>query len=149
MLETDVLIGGEESGGIGFTGHIPERDGMLSALYLLEAIAAKEKGLSDIYADLQERAGYTSFYNRRDLHLSNKSKQEALMASLDTEPPTEILGRSVTEHLTKDGHKFVLDDGSWLMIRASGTEPVLRLYCEGLSSEAVESLLDWAEEWAA
>ncbi|MEL7476336.1 MAG: phosphoglucomutase/phosphomannomutase family protein [Cyanobacteria bacterium J06642_12] len=149
MLETDVLIGGEESGGIGFTGHIPERDGMLSALYLLEAIAAKEKGLSDIYAELQERTGYTSFYNRRDLHLSDKSKQEALMASLDTEPPTKILGRSVKEHLTKDGHKFVLEDGSWLMIRASGTEPVLRLYCEGLSSEAVESLLDWAEEWAA
>ena len=149
MLATDVLIGGEESGGIGFTGHIPERDGMLSALYLLEAIAAKEKDLSEIYADLQKRTGYTSFYNRRDLHLSDKSKQESLMASLDTAPPAAILQRSVKEHLTKDGHKFVLDDGSWLMIRASGTEPVLRLYCEGLSSKAVESLLDWAEEWAA
>ena len=149
MQATDVMIGGEESGGIGFTGHIPERDGMLSALYLLEAIAATEQDLSDIYALLQARTGYTSYYNRRDLHLKNKQKQYSLMESLDSNPPNSIEGRTVTQHLTKDGHKFGLDDGSWLMIRASGTEPVLRLYCEALSTKAVESLLDWAEEWAS
>ncbi|WP_017324782.1 phosphoglucomutase/phosphomannomutase family protein [Synechococcus sp. PCC 7336] len=148
MLATDVLLGGEESGGIGFTGHIPERDGMLSALYLLEAIAATERDLSDLYRDLQERTGYTSYYNRRDLHLPDKSKQEKLMRSLDETPPQAIEGRQVQAHLTQDGHKFVLEDGSWLMIRASGTEPVLRLYCEALSPEAVEALLDWAENWA-
>ena len=149
MLATDVMLGGEESGGIGFTGHIPERDGMLSALYLLEAIAATEQDLSDIYVRLQAKTGYTSYYNRRDLNLGDKGKQEALMGSLDSNPPTQIEGREVIEHLTKDGHKFVLNDGSWLMIRASGTEPVLRLYCEALSSDAVESLLDWAENWAS
>ena len=149
MQTTDVMIGGEESGGIGFTRHIPERDGMLSALYLLEAIAATELDLSDIYARLQDRTGYISYYNRRDLHLKDKQKQQSLMESLDSNPPTQLEGRTVTEHLTKDGHKFVLDDGSWLMIRASGTEPVLRLYCEALSTGAVESLLDWAEEWAS
>ena len=148
MLETNVLVGGEESGGIGYTGHIPERDGMLSALYLLEAIAATGLDLSELYRQLQERTGYTSFYNRRDLHLSDKSKQERVMASLASAPPSAIEGRAVSQHLTKDGHKFLLKDGSWLLIRASGTEPVLRLYCEALSPEAVEELLDWAQTLA-
>jgi phosphomannomutase len=148
MLDAQVLIGGEESGGIGFAGHIPERDGMLSALYLLEAIAATGLDLSQIYRNLQERTGYTSYYNRRDLHLSDMAKQGRLMQSLDTTPPQTILSLTVTGHTAKDGHKFMLEDGSWLMIRASGTEPLLRLYCEALSPDTVEALLDWAEQWA-
>ncbi|MEO1133109.1 MAG: phosphoglucomutase/phosphomannomutase family protein [Cyanobacteria bacterium J06639_1] len=148
MMSTSVLLGGEESGGIGYAGYIPERDSMLSALYLLEAVAEAERDLSALYRDLQERTGYTSFYNRRDLHLKDKSTQEALMRSLDETPPTELVGRTVTERITKDGRKFVLSDGSWLMIRPSGTEPVLRLYCEAPSLDAVTELLDWAENWA-
>ncbi|MEO0803057.1 MAG: phosphoglucomutase/phosphomannomutase family protein [Cyanobacteria bacterium J06642_2] len=148
MMSASVLLGGEESGGIGYVGHIPERDSMLSALYLLEALAEAEQDLSDIYRSLQERTGYTSFYNRRDLHLKDKLTQERLMQSLDDEPPTELVGRHVTERITKDGRKFMLADGSWLMIRPSGTEPVLRLYCEAPTLEAVQELLDWAENWA-
>ncbi|MEO0854088.1 MAG: phosphoglucomutase/phosphomannomutase family protein, partial [Cyanobacteria bacterium J06648_11] len=148
MMSASVLLGGEESGGIGYIGHIPERDSMLSALYLLEAVAEAEQDLSVLYHQLQNRTGYTSFYNRRDLHLKDKSTQEALMRSLDDTPPTELVGRAVTDRITKDGRKFVLADGSWLMIRPSGTEPVLRLYCEAPTQAAVKELLDWAETWA-
>lgn len=144
MLSTKVLLGGEESGGIGYSGHIPERDGMLSALFLLEAIALTDCDLSDLYRDLQVRTKYTSYYNRRDLHLRSQVHAQGLMQTLETRPPSLISGSRVTDHNRYDGHKFRLDDGSWLLIRASGTEPVLRLYCEALSRDRVEELLDWA-----
>lgn len=144
MLSTKVLLGGEESGGIGYSGHIPERDGMLSALFLLEAIASTGQDLNAIYHDLQRRTGYTSFYNRRDLKLSDLAQSQTLMQRLQAQPPRLILGSAVSDHNQLDGHKFRLADGSWLLIRASGTEPVLRLYCEALNRDHVEALLDWA-----
>jgi phosphomannomutase len=148
MLETQVLLGGEESGGIGYGHHIPERDALLSALYLLEAIVQSGKDLSLLYRGLQERTGFFSEYDRIDLHLANMEVRARLLERLQTQPPTQIAGRKVMDCLTIDGYKFRLDDGSWLLIRFSGTEPVLRLYCEAPTLEQVHEILDWAKDWA-
>jgi phosphomannomutase len=139
-----VLLGGEESGGIGYLGHIPERDALLSALYLIEAVTETGQDLSTIYRALQEREGFTSVYLRRDLHLADQNQQTQLFQRLQMDPPLEILGQKVIKHFDKDGHKFTLADGSWVMIRGSGTEPLLRLYSEAKDLEAVNALLDWA-----
>ncbi|MBD2100840.1 phosphoglucomutase/phosphomannomutase family protein [Leptolyngbya sp. FACHB-261] len=149
MLTSSVLLGGEESGGIGFGTHIPERDGLLSGLYLLEAMVAGGKDLSDLYRALQQQAGYTSVYDRIDLPLASMDVRAKLLAQLQTQPPTEIAGRAVADCLTIDGYKFRLVDGSWLIIRFSGTEPVLRLYSEAATPELVQQTLRWAKDWAA
>lgn len=148
MLETQVLIGGEESGGIGYGNHIPERDALLSALYVLEAMVKFEADLTDLYRDLQKRTNFVSSYDRIDLHLASMDVRAQLVARLKTQPPTEIAGQKVIDCLAIDGYKFRLDDGRWLLIRFSGTEPVLRLYSEAKTLEQVHETLDWAREWA-
>ncbi len=148
MLETQVLLGGEESGGIGYGNHIPERDALLSALYLLEAIVQSNTDLSDLYKDLQKRTGYISEYDRIDLPLAGMEVRDRLLTQLKTNPPSEIAGRKVADRLSIDGYKFRLDDGSWLLIRFSGTEPVLRLYSEAANLERVHEILSWAKDWA-
>ncbi|NJK63239.1 MAG: phosphoglucomutase/phosphomannomutase family protein [Synechococcaceae cyanobacterium SM2_3_1] len=148
MMSTEVLLGGEESGGIGFQNHMPERDAMLSALFLLEAMTAEGKDLSQIYAQIQDMVGYQSVYRRLDLHLQDQEHSSALLSCLSQQPPSQIQGREVVEHISVDGHKFLLTDGSWLMIRGSGTEPLLRLYSEAPTAAAVDALLDWAATWA-
>ncbi|MEQ8972056.1 MAG: phosphoglucomutase/phosphomannomutase family protein [Coleofasciculus sp. C1-SOL-03] len=148
MLSTQVLLGGEESGGIGYGTHIPERDALLSALYLLEAIAQSGMDLSQLYQRLQEQAGYTSVYDRIDLHLAGMEERSRLLNQLQTQPPTEINGQGVVDCQTIDGYKFRLANGSWLLIRFSGTEPVLRLYCEASTPEQVRQTLSWAKDWA-
>ena len=148
MLSTPVLLGGEESGGIGYGNHIPERDALLSALYLLEAITQSGLDLSDLYKRLQERTGYTSAYDRIDLHLSGMDVRSRLLEQLQTQPLTEIAGQSVVDCQTTDGYKFRLANDSWLLIRFSGTEPVLRLYCEAATPEEARRTLSWAKEWA-
>lgn len=148
MLETQVLLGGEESGGIGYGNHIPERDALLSALYLLEAVVQSGTDLSDLYRDLQKRTGYISEYDRIDLPLSGMDARDRLLHQLQTNPPREIDSQPVVDCLAIDGYKFRLEDGSWLLIRFSGTEPVLRLYSEAATLERVHQILDWAKEWA-
>lgn len=148
MLSTQVLIGGEESGGIGYSTHIPERDAFLSALYVLEAVVRSGKDLSDLYRQLQQQTGYTSAYDRLDLPLANMDERSRLIRQLESTPLTEIAGQSVIDCNTIDGYKFRLGDGSWLLIRFSGTEPVLRLYCEAATLERVRETLEWAKEWA-
>ncbi|CAA9590389.1 Phosphoglucosamine mutase [uncultured Synechococcales cyanobacterium] len=149
MLEaSNILLGGEESGGIGYGNHIPERDGLLSGLYLLEAVAQSGQDLSDLYAKLQAKTDYRSFYDRIDLPLSGMEVKARLIEELQTQPLQEIAGLAVNECLTSDGYKFRLVDGSWLLIRFSGTEPVLRLYCEAGTREQVGQILDWAKSWA-
>lgn len=148
MIRTQVLLGGEESGGIGFCSHIPERDAMLSALYLLEAVAETGEDLAANYRRIQNQVGYVSTYGRIDLKLDDKKRQAQLLASLVTDPFETVAGRKVTQHITTDGHKFVLAEDNWLMIRGSGTEPLLRLYCEGTSQNIVDQILAWAREWA-
>jgi phosphomannomutase len=124
MLTTRVLLGGEESGGIGYADYIPERDALLSALYLLEAIAQSELDLSDLYRRLQSQTNFTSVYDRIDLPLASMAVRSRLVEQLETQPLKEIAGQSVVDCLTIDGYKFRLADNSWLMIRFSGTEPV-------------------------
>ncbi len=148
MLTAKVLIGGEESGGIGYGSHIPERDALLSALYILEAIVESKQDLGSLYTQLQSQVQFTSAYDRLDLALANMDIQSQILASLKTKPPTEIAGQAVINCLTLDGYKFRAADGRWLLIRFSGTEPVLRIYCEGSTPTQVQETLAWAEEWA-
>jgi phosphomannomutase len=143
-----VLLGGEESGGIGYGSHIPERDALLSALYVLEAIVESGLDLSDYYRQLQQQTGFSSAYDRIDLPLGSMEVRSRLLQQLQTEPLKEIAGKTVTNCQTIDGYKFRLADDSWLMIRFSGTEPVLRLYCEASTLEQVHQTLAWAKHWA-
>jgi phosphomannomutase len=149
MLEAQVLLGGEESGGIGYGTHIPERDALLSALYILEAIATSNMDLSDLYRDLQQQTEFTSAYDRIDLPLASMEVRSRLLNQLQNQPLTEIAGQTVIDCLSIDGYKFRLVDGSWLMIRFSGTEPVLRLYCEAPTMPQVQHTLAWAKQWAS
>lgn len=148
MLTTPVLVGGEESGGIGYGNHIPERDGLLSGLYLLEAIAQTGEDLSQIYRRLQDKTGFHAAYDRIDLPLASMEVRSRLLAQLQDQPLTEIAGKAVKDCLSIDGYKFRLEDDSWLMIRFSGTEPVLRLYCEAATLKEVHVRLEWAKNWA-
>jgi phosphomannomutase len=148
MLTTPVLIGGEESGGVGYGTHIPERDALLSALYVLEAVVESGQDLSDLYAQLQDKTGFYSQYDRIDLPLANMEARDQLITALDQEPLREIAGKQVTDCNPIDGYKFRLEDGSWLLIRFSGTEPVLRLYCESSTLDRVHEILAWAKSWA-
>lgn len=142
------LLGGEESGGIGYGNHIPERDALLSALYVLEAIAKSGQDLSQIYRHLQQQTNFFSHYDRIDKKLSGMAAREKLIATLQQFSLTEIAGRKVIESTAPDGFKFRLADGSWLLVRFSGTEPLLRLYCEASTPELVHKTLNWISDWA-
>jgi phosphomannomutase len=148
MLSSEVLLGGEESGGIGYGTHIPERDALLAALYVLEAVVESGRDIGEMYADLQARANFTSAYDRIDLPLASMEARGKLLELLKTNTPTEVAGQKVTDCLTIDGYKFRLADGRWLLIRFSGTEPVLRLYCEAENETKVRETLNWAKDWA-
>lgn len=149
MLETKVLLGGEESGGIGYGHHIPERDALLSALYVLETVVQTGTDLGELYRRLQEKAGFSAEYDRIDLPLASMDVRAKLLEQLKTQPPQTIAGKAVVSCQTDDGYKFRLEDHSWLLIRFSGTEPVLRLYCEAASIEQVHQTLNWAKDWAS
>lgn len=148
MQEAQVLLGGEESGGIGYGHHIPERDALMSALYVLEAVVKSGMDLSDYYALLQEKTSYFSDYDRIDLPLPSMDVQAKLLQELAQNPPTEVAGKAVTDCLSIDGYKLTLADQSWLLIRFSGTEPVLRLYSEAKDLDEVHKHLYWAKDWA-
>jgi phosphomannomutase len=147
MLQGDVLIGGEESGGISFHGHIPEGDGILMGLLLLEIVAASGKTLYELVENLLDEVG-PAFYQRTDLRLSHPVSKEAMSRSLVEEAPAEIGGEKVVSISTVDGVKYLIADGSWLLIRPSGTEPVLRVYAEGRTPQMVQDLLGYGEQVA-
>lgn len=146
MLDKQILMGGEESGGLGITGHIPERDGILMGLLLLETITVTGKGLRAQLDEIMDEIGHF-YYRRIDTHIGAAEK-ETLLQRLRTEPPTVIAGRSVANTNSSDGFKFVFDNGDWLLIRPSGTEPVLRLYSEADDPAMVETLLRGARQIA-
>lgn len=148
MLSTEVLVGGEESGGIGYGTHIPERDALLSALYVLEAVVESGRDLTDIYAQLEKKTDFTATYDRIDLPLASMEVRAKLLERLQNEPLKEVAGKSVVDCLAVDGYKYRLADDSWLLIRFSGTEPVLRLYCQAPTMVEVRKTLDWARDWA-
>ncbi|MFE4105553.1 phosphoglucomutase/phosphomannomutase family protein [Almyronema epifaneia] len=148
MQAQQALIGGEESGGVGYGHHIPERDALMSALYVLEAVVMSGLDLSDYYSQLQAATGYQSEYDRIDLPLASMDVRARLLNELQTNLPQTIAGKAVKDCLTIDGYKFTLEDDSWLLVRFSGTEPVLRLYSEASSLAEVHRHLTWAKEWA-
>jgi phosphomannomutase len=133
---------------VGYGTHIPERDALLSALYVLEAVVESGQDIGDRYAQLQASVGFTSTYDRIDLPLASMAVRNALLAELQTNTPTEVAGQAVTDCLAIDGYKFRLANDSWLLIRFSGTEPVLRLYCEAADMPTVQKTLLWAKDWA-
>ena len=139
MMETDALIGGEESGGFGFRGHVPERDGVLSALYILDAMARTGRSLSGLIDWLYETVG-PHYYDRLDLEFAAARRAE-VMGSVADSRPADIAGVAVSDVTTTDGFRFTLEDGSWLLIRFSGTEPLLRIYAEARSMERVQRLI--------
>src|SRR5713101_6901677 len=150
MLERDILIGGEESGGIGITRHLPERDGILNSLLLTNVMADKGKPLGQLVADLQREFG-PHYYGRRDMHIPEEVKQSAVArARADS---TSALGRyRVIRKEGMDGAKFFLDAPSndhgaepWILLSASGNELLLRMYAEAASPELVTEILDLGE----
>ncbi|NBD34004.1 MAG: phosphoglucomutase/phosphomannomutase family protein [Cyanobacteria bacterium] len=149
MLGTQVLLGGEESGGIGYGTHIPERDALLSALYAIEAVVVAHRDLGTLDQELQTKVGFHSAYNRIDLPLANEEAKQRVQGILATQPPAQIAERPVKSCQTIDGYKFRLEDDSWLLVRFSGTEPLLRLYCEAADEPTVRSILNWAKQWAS
>ncbi len=139
MLERDILMGGEESGGLGVKGHIPERDGILLGLLLLEAVAVSGKGLRQLLDETMDDIGHF-YYQRIDRRIEDAAKEQ-LIARLRSTPPDAIDGQQVVATNFSDGFKFIFASGDWLLIRPSGTEPVLRLYSEAGTQDQVERFL--------
>jgi phosphomannomutase len=151
MQETGAMFGGEESGGYGFAMNLPERDGIVADLFILDFMLKTKKKPSQLIAELMAMAG-PSFYLRRDLHFDAASYPEIktrVMGTLEQSAPGTLGGHAVARivHLdTKDGTKFFLDDGSWLLLRLSGTEPLVRVYAETRSQDELAPLLDAGEK---
>jgi phosphomannomutase len=148
MLKENLLIGGEESGGISFRGHIPEGDGVLMGLLLVEIVAAAGAPLHELVENLLQDVG-PAYYERKDLNLSHPVAKAQMTRRLTEEAPATIGGERVAEVRTLDGVKYLMSDDSWLLIRPSGTEPVLRVYAEGRTPEMVRALLSFGEQVAA
>jgi alpha-D-glucose phosphate-specific phosphoglucomutase len=148
MLQGDVLMGGEESGGLSIRGHIPEGDGVLMGLLLLEIIAQARVPLYELIADIQRVAG-PARYARADLHLRHPVDKQQMVVRLTDGAPASIAGVAIRQVDTLDGVKYRLDDDSWLLIRPSGTEPLLRVYAEAPTDERVKALLGYGEQVAA
>lgn len=146
MLKGGVLVGGEESGGIGITSHLPERDGILAGLMLVEIMAVKGKGIYDVLDEVFKEFG-PFHYDRIDVEI-RKEEMAKVRALLEKYHPQRIAGMKVTGQNRLDGVKFLMGDKSWLLIRASGTEPVLRIYAESDSPENVKKLLSEGKEAA-
>jgi alpha-D-glucose phosphate-specific phosphoglucomutase len=153
MMDREILMGGEESGGLGYGRFLPERDGILNSLLLANVMAEEGKPLGQLVADLQREYG-PHYYGRRDLHIPEDVKQRAIM--LAASPETKLLGNySVLRKENLDGIKFFLDastDGNgaeaWILFRASGTEPLLRVYAEAASPDLVNEILSSGETMA-
>jgi phosphomannomutase len=140
MVETGAMIGGEESGGYAYRGHIPERDGIVSGLFMLDLMVKLGKTPSQLVELLFERVG-PHFYNRIDVHFP-ATERAAIQDRLAGAKPTEVAGVKVDRILSEDGFKYVLSDASWLLIRFSGTEPIMRFYAEAGSDERVNDILE-------
>lgn len=147
MLAGGVLIGGEESGGIAVVGHLPERDGVLNGLLLRELMIARGQSLRAILDDLDARFGPSAFA-RRDLHVAAEQMQ-AIVDRLRSDAPTVLAGHAVTAVDRLDGTKLWCGDERWILVRASGTEPILRVYAEAPRAAEVDALHDALATWLA
>jgi phosphomannomutase len=142
MLKEDILLGGEESGGMGIKGFIPERDGVLAGLMLFELMAKEKKTLGQILDGIMDENGYF-YYDRADIH-TDKAKK--LVEELKKNQPKEFAKKKVAKVETLDGLKLYFEDESWILFRASGTEPLLRVYVEGRSDNDVKQILGAGED---
>jgi phosphomannomutase len=142
MMQYDGLIGGEESGGYAFRGHVPERDGILANLLLLDMMCRTGKKPTELLTMLFDLVGGPHYYDRIDTRLKNNEMKQAAKARLDTAQPATIGGLRMTEKNTMDGYKFSLEDGGWLLVRFSGTEPLIRVYCETMHGDKVQAILE-------
>ncbi len=158
MLEREIVMGGEESGGIGFQRHLPERDGLLNSLLLANVMAEEGKTLGQLVADLQAEYGEHQ-YGRIDLHISDEIKNGAIARARALKPGDPVIaGMPILRQETLDGVKFYLDNPeaatkpnaaeTWILFRASGTEPLMRIYTESVSKEAVAKLLEAGRRFA-
>jgi phosphomannomutase len=144
MIETDAMIGGEESGGFAFHGNVPERDGILAGLYLLDFMVRKNMKPSQLIEHLYSKVG-AHFYDRIDTKLQSSEQREQLRANIQRDigagKPASIAGMKVTSIDTTDGFKYNLEDGGWMLIRFSGTEPLIRVYTETTNESKVQAIL--------
>lgn len=139
MQEVDVVVAGEESGGIAIAGHIPERDGIWIGLVIFEYMAKSGKSLTQLIQDLYKKIGQFTC-DRDDLHLE-ESKKQAILTHLQNQPIRQFGSYQVNREENLDGFKYILNNGDWVMIRPSGTEPVLRVYAQSENDESVKELL--------
>ncbi len=139
MLEVDAMIGGEESGGYAFKGNVPERDGILAGLYFLDFMVRLGKKPSQLVEILFEKVG-AHYYDRIDTPF--KGDRSDKIRRIESANPKTIGGLKVTDLITLDGYKFELEDGGWLLIRFSGTEPIIRVYCETTYGDRVQKILE-------
>src|SRR4030065_277936 len=139
MLETNAMLGGEESGGYAFRNHVPERDGILAGLYFLDMMVRLGQKPSELLVTLFNKVG-AHYYDRIDTPFSSdrKSREQSILDS----KPSHIGGVKVTSLDTRDGFKFNLEDGGWMLIRFSGTEPIMRVYCETTHPENGKAILE-------
>ncbi len=147
ILNDTVLMGGEESGGMSIKGHIPEGDGILMGLLLLEVVAAAGVPLAELVADLLDDVG-PAHYQRADLRLRQPISKTEMVRRLTECPPASIGGVAVQDVTTIDGVKYLMADDGWLLIRPSGTEPVLRVYAESPDAEVTKAMLSYGERIA-
>lgn len=146
MLRERVVLGGEESGGYGYCGHLPERDGILSCLLFVEMVARKGEPLSSILDNMEKKFG-RSFFRRVDFRQEGVDK-EKMVKALTSSPPSALGSVPLKKTLTVDGVKFIMEDESWLLIRPSGTEPKVRVYAEAAKSTQLERIIQEGKELA-
>ena len=143
----DALVGGEESGGFAMRGHIPERDPGLISLLLLECMAMTGKSLGVLVREMESEYG-SHRYGRVDLRLATLADRDRVVARVTSAPPDRVLDRPIRQVDTLDGVKLIRADQSWVMLRASGTEPLLRIYAEAATEAGVQALLAWGQDVA-
>jgi phosphomannomutase len=139
MVATNALIGGEESGGYAFHGHVPERDGILAGLYFLDMMVKLKRKPSELLGLLFSKVG-AHYYDRIDTPFEGE-RQDKINKILAANPAT-IGGLKVMDFVTLDGYQFILEDGGWMLIRFSGTEPIIRVYCETTHSDKVQAIIN-------
>jgi phosphomannomutase len=143
MMEQDILLGGEESGGMGLKGFIPERDGVLAGLTLLELMSTEKKTLAQILDEIMAELG-CFYYDRMDLHTE---KGRFIVDKLGAKPPKSFAGLNIAKIENLDGLKYNFEDESWILFRASGTEPLLRVYVEGRTPDQVKAILGAGDDF--
>lgn len=144
ITQDKIVIGGEESAGLTIKGHVPEKDGILACLLVAEMVAHEGKTVKELLEGLYEKVGR---YLTKRVNITLSAELEAIFPERIAATPTSFAGVAVKEKVTVDGNKFILEDGSWLLFRKSGTEPVVRLYCEASSEERLQALIGAGREF--